>query len=900
MIGATLSHYRIDRKIGEGGMGVVYRATDTRLGRKVAIKVLSESFAKDQEHLARLDQEARFLASLNHPNIATIYGLEEADHTRFLVLELVPGDTLAQRITQGPLPIDDTIRICRQIAEALEAAHECGIVHRDLKPANVKITPGGKVKVLDFGLAREFKPHTGGLAGLSRSPTVSFWGSHDGAILGTAAYMSPEQARGKPVDKRTDIWSFGCVVYESLTGRQAFLGDTLTDVLAAVVTGEPDWTALPSATPPSVRRLLKRCLTKDLDLRLRDAADARLDLDGSPGDDLPVGPVRPQPPSSSRRLTGAVLAALGIVLGAILAGATAPLWFPSRLPLPARVRTLTFAGSDSMPSASPDGRLIAFTSERDGRPRIWIKQLAGGGEQLLTAGDDTMPRFSPDGESVLFVRTEGGVQSVYRQSLVGGQPRKLIHDAYEAAWGPDGQSIAFLRAKGGTHRSHTLAIFDTRKRKEHALLESKQMLFGVNWSPDGSRLSTIEFPPSGNLTRTTLVIVNAQTSTAIRSNLIGQLSAPIWNGSGEELIFLRAGSVTGDQGNTLSSVMLREVESGNETALFHTEHAFPNLGMRSGATALSILAPGELVFDAAPVRQALYRIRVGKDRVATSPQRLTHGHARDRQPACSRDGRLHLLSSNRSGNLDLWKFDAKRGEMVQLTDDPAQDWDPAFTPDGRGILWSSERGGHLEIWSADRDGNNARQITEDGVDAENPAMTPDGEWIVYWSGNPEKRGIWKIRTDGSQATHLVPGYFTIPEISPDGRWVSFLSPEFENLRSVIRVAELSTGELLPFEIIVSLPFRRHDNPNIGRHRWLPDGQAIAFVGLDEKGRSGVFVQDFDPRRDTVASRSTLAGFSEDFITESFCVSPDGSEIFISGVDISYRLMLADNVRGVFP
>jgi len=266
MIGSTIAHYRITAKIGEGGMGEVYLATDERLGREVAIKLLPPAVEKDATRLARFRREAQVLASLNHPNIGQIYGLEEQEGRNALVLELIEGDTLAEAVARGPVAPDEAIRIARQIAEALEAAHEKGIVHRDLKPANVKITPNDSVKVLDFGLAKALAAETGSSSGinLAASPTVTSAQTVDGAILGTAAYMSPEQARGKEVDKRADIWAFGCVLFELLTARTIFAGDTVSDTLVGVLSGDPDWDALPEATPAKVRRLLERCLTRDV------------------------------------------------------------------------------------------------------------------------------------------------------------------------------------------------------------------------------------------------------------------------------------------------------------------------------------------------------------------------------------------------------------------------------------------------------------------------------------------------------------------------------------------------------------------------------------------------------------------------------------------------------------
>lgn len=263
MTGHTLGHYRIEQKLGAGGMGVVYRATDSKLGRQVAIKVLPEALARHPERLVRFEREARMLAALNHPNIAAIYGLEECGGVHYLVLELVPGLTLAQRIAEGPLSIGEALGVSRQIAEALEAAHEKAIIHRDLKPANVKITPEGKVKVLDFGLAKALQAPSSGDTDPSQSPTVTAEGTQLGVVLGTAAYMSPEQARGRPVDKRTDIWAFGCVLFESLARRRAFRGQTTSDCMAAVLAAEPDWDTLPASTPANIRALLRRCLEKD-------------------------------------------------------------------------------------------------------------------------------------------------------------------------------------------------------------------------------------------------------------------------------------------------------------------------------------------------------------------------------------------------------------------------------------------------------------------------------------------------------------------------------------------------------------------------------------------------------------------------------------------------------------
>src|SRR5215470_6716964 len=299
MIGTRLAHYEITSHLGSGGMGDVYQATDSKLGRSVAIKFLPEAFSHDNERVARFEREARVLASLNHPNIAAIYGVEESGERRFLVMELVPGETLAGRIKRGAIPLDDAIGIAKQITEALESAHEAGVIHRDLKPANVKITPDGKVKVLDFGLAKAYATDTSNVS-LSNSPTISMAATQQGVILGTAAYMSPEQAKGRSLDRRTDIFSFGCVLYEMLTGRSAFEGEDVADILGAVLKTEPDWTRLPPEAPPAVRRLLQLCLEKNLRNRRSDASDVRIDLERAQKEEPPA-PVMVA--ESSRRIT---------------------------------------------------------------------------------------------------------------------------------------------------------------------------------------------------------------------------------------------------------------------------------------------------------------------------------------------------------------------------------------------------------------------------------------------------------------------------------------------------------------------------------------------------------------------------------------------------------------------
>ncbi len=365
MIGKTLSHYKVIEKIGQGGMGEVYRAEDTNLSRDVAIKVLPEQFTQDPQRLARFEREAKLLASLNHPNIAAIYGFEKAEGVHFLALELVPGETLQERVAKGPVPVEEALEICRQIAEGVEAANEKGVIHRDLKPANVKVTPEGKVKILDFGLAKAFEEEIPA-ADISQSPTLTEEMTRAGVILGTAAYMSPEQARGKPVDKRADVFAFGAVLYELLTGKRAFEGETVTDTLAKVLEGEPNWDLLPKTTPWRIRDLLHQCFQKDPHERLHDFASLRIGIKqalSEPTTVSPTGMVSTAQPALWRRAIPWSLA----VLIAVIAVAIWILSRPTPEPLskfvitPSTIAPLrTGLGSGNELAISPDGRRIVY------------------------------------------------------------------------------------------------------------------------------------------------------------------------------------------------------------------------------------------------------------------------------------------------------------------------------------------------------------------------------------------------------------------------------------------------------------------------------------------------------------------------------------------------------------
>ena len=448
--GAKLGPYEITGTVGAGGMGEVYQAHDTKLGRDVAIKVLPEAFAHDPERLARFQREAKMLAALNHPNIATIHGLEQSGGTSYLVMELVAGETLQERVKrEGPFPVEEALTIAKQIAEALEAAHEKGIIHRDLKPANVKVTPEGKVKVLDFGLAKAFAGDATS-EDIGNSPTLSMAATMQGVILGTAAYMSPEQARGKAVDKRTDIWAFGCVLFELLTGKQTFHGVDITDILAAVIRAEPDWQALPAATPVKVRDLLRRCLQKDKTQRFRDAGDARIEIEDALAAPKDSGVTQAAPTSTSK-----LLAAVAAVLVVLLGVTSWALWRTTRpvehplvrldVDLGPDVSVGSQAGTDAI--LSPDGTRIVYVSQA----RLFTRRLDQPNATELAGTQGAWgPFFSPDGQWVAFFAGA----TLKKISVEGGSAITLC-DAplgLGGSWGEDGNILAALSAAVGLSR----------------------------------------------------------------------------------------------------------------------------------------------------------------------------------------------------------------------------------------------------------------------------------------------------------------------------------------------------------------------------------------------------------------------------------------------------------------
>jgi eukaryotic-like serine/threonine-protein kinase len=876
--GSRLGPYEILSPLGAGSMGEVYRARDPRLSREVAVKVLPASLSSDPERLRRFEQEARAAGVLNHPNLTTVYDVGSHEGTVYLVSELLEGETLDDRLAEGPISPRRAIDYALQIARGLAAAHEKGIVHRDIKPENLFLTRGGRVKILDFGLAR-----FAGADGLPDEQATTWAKTEPGLVLGTLAYMSPEQVRGHPPDARSDIFSFGAVLYEMVTSKRPFQGKSAADTISAILKEEPpEVSQADRPIPAALERIIRHCLEKQPEERFRSAHDLAFALEAAMGASDSISAALPAPARSAARSAWRSWRWILALGAALLAGVLLDrLVRPPAQPRLVTFRPLTYSGSDFSPSASPDGNTIAFASERDGRRRIWVKQLSGGNEVALTSGSDDDPRFSPDGSSILFTRSEGSSTTLYRVPLLGGEPRKLVENASDGAWAPDSRRIVFVRKSlkdSVLGSSVFVAAADGAGARQIARVDDHALRW-PRWSPDGRTIALVDNGTAGAFRP--VVLVDAETGR------IRQVAPP---GRGAAI----AAGWSGGAGDVLYTIAVR----GSETRLVRHRDAGADrtlLWIPADSGIFDIIAPERLLYETVTTRQNLRTIPVSAQS-RPDERWLTRGNSADRQPVFSPDGDWIVFTSNRSGNLDIWKLNLKTGAVRRLTEDAAEDWDPAMTRDGKSLIWSSARGGHLEIWMADADGSGARQVTHDGVDAQNPTITPDGRWIVYNSGNLAGNGVWKIHPDGSGATRLVAGTTAHPEVSPDGQYVLYLTG-IQSQQETLRVARVTDGSPVAD---VRIPIRRPGAIRVGRARWTPDGRAIAFVAQDENGVHGIFEQDFVPGRDTSGTRRPVGGFDRQQETESFGISPDGSSIVVASWERLFSVVEVDGVSGVSP
>ena len=875
--GTRLGPYEVTNLLGVGGMGEIYRARDTRLDRDVAVKVLPAALARNPERLARFEQEAHAASALNHPHIVALYDVGRERGLAYIVTELLEGQTLAERIAQGPVPVRRALDYAAQAASGLAAAHERGIVHRDVKPANLFVTGDGRVKILDFGLAKLADPSTASPSADALPPTTP------GLAMGTVGYMSPEQVRGEAADSRSDQFSLGCVLYELLAGEAPFRRPTGAQTMAAVIEDEP----VPirernPRVPEPVAWIVERCLAKEGIERYAATRDLARDLETA---SRRLSDLRAEGIAGRRRPRSRTVAHLALVVGLVALGAAAA-WLlrprPAAVPV---VRFLTYSGRDSSPAASPDGRTVVFSSTRDGRRRLWLKQLATGSEIPLTDGDDDHPRFSADGSDILFSRTEESGVSLYRVPSLGGEPRRVIADALFGDYAPAGGRICFLRHVIEPEWTTIVATAseDGSRIRELARVPGRA-LKPPRWSPDGRTIAVAEARFQAGQ-RIEIALVDATTG---RSRIL----MPATTASPDALAWVGAETLAYSQSEVAVSVY-----SGNTSAIvlqdLRSERGRSVFSIPFDLEVLDILGAGRLVFGANSYRIHLRELPTRSAR----PERgrwLTGGSSSDRQPVYDPAGEWVAFSSNRGGNLDLWAISRSTGAVRRITDDPADDYDPSFTPNGK-LLWSTNRTGNFEVWMAESDGTAARQVTHDGVDAENPVATPDGEWILYASANPRSRGIMRIRPDGNGAAVLVPGNMQIPEVSPDGRHVAFVA-DLGSERPALRVAKVEDGTLVGFQIPLP-PWTPAGDVDVGRCRWFPDGRALAFLGQGRDGIYGVYVQEFADTGRT-PPRPRLLAAEPDLAVESFGISPDGTSVTVAYLEQISNLMTAENVPRV--
>jgi Tol biopolymer transport system component len=832
--GQQVGPYAVLSKLGEGGMGAVYRARDTKLNRDVALKVLPEVFARDADRLTRFEREAQLLAALNHPNIAQIYGVEEAGDVRALVMELVPGRTLEEILQSGPLPFAEATGIARQVADALEAAHDAGIIHRDLKPANIKVTDNGRVKVLDFGLAKTLQPMSGpGATTLNAGAMTSPAMTAMGVILGTAAYMSPEQARGRAADRRADVWAFGAVLFEMLAGRRPFKGDDISDVIASVLRDEPDWSALAADTPPAVRRLLRRCLEKDPARRLRAIGDAMLDLDdrdSAPGTRetaaTGVAPASIPPAAARRRLDGFSTA---IVLAALAAAVTLG-WramgggwttTPSNTPAPEVRRlsimfpaTLHLGDAPAEISLSPGGKMIALTAYETGASTtsIWIRPLNSITPRKLPGTDGgVLPFWAPDGRDVGFF---AGGQLKRAPADGTGMPAIICaaQDGRGATWSHDGVIVFAPTNAGGLMRvaatgGDPVAATTLDTSRQETAERFPQFL------PDGKHFLFVELPATNGQFQISVGLLDSKARTRLRT----ADGAAVYAAPGY-LIFPLRSQLAAQRFDTPTLALEGE-------PILLGDYVGPS-GSYIGGRAVTASDAGVLAFlqSEFTLTELHWLDRTGRDLGRVQAPAGAYDGLR-----ISPDGKLAAASVHSApGQHDMWILNLERGGATRLNADGGTIANPVFTPDSSRVLYANDPSGQLNFYMRAVNGAGAEELIYSSPDMfKSPrAFSPDGKYLVYDQIDPKTHhDIWILPMDGTRTPRpyrQTPFDEQNESISPDGHWLAYTSDETG--RSEVYVESFPT------------PGTRFAITTTGASgmAWRKDGKQVYVSSLDQR------------------------------------------------------------------
>jgi serine/threonine protein kinase/Tol biopolymer transport system component len=886
MIGTRLAHYRIERLLGKGGMGDVYLAEDTKLGRQVALKVLSPELASDQGRRERFEREARAAASLNHPNIVTIHSVEEVDGVPFLTLELVEGQALGDIIPPEGLPLDRVLDLSIPLADAVGAAHQRGITHRDLKPANVMVTPDGRIKVLDFGLAKlkdELR------AAEAAMPTTSLTG--EGRIVGTVSYMSPEQAAAKPIDQRSDVFSLGVILYEMLTGVRPFQGDTQMSTLSAIIKDTPKPIAdLRPRLPREVSRIVNRCLAKDVEDRYQSAKDLRNDLRALKND-LASGEVASihgsrghvAPTAARRRMIAIVVTA--VVLGAILA--VAALWphiggdsaTASRPFDSMRLTRLTTSGSALQAALSLDGRYVAYVVSRDGKQSLWLRQIATTSNVPLVQPDESRPfglTFAPDGNHVYYVDARDAIKrNLYQMPILGGGSRLILEGVDSpVTFSPDGKQLGFIRSHldEGTSAVMLANIDGTNQRTLATRKRPVRFLpLGIAWSPDGLRIAAT----GGNNEdlRGEIVVVDVAHGTESRLPIPEwqQVIRLAWLPDGRSLLVNAQESAAENS----TQIFVVSYPSGSARRLTSDLNSYSGLSVApDGKSFVTIRNERRVTLWTVPVDDPLKAVAVTSD--AT-------GDEGGRGLAWVPDGRI-VYTTETSGNPEIWIMNADGSRRVQLTTNPGQDVSPRVTPDGRQIVFVSDRDGRLRVWRMGLDGTGATRVSSDILGGGPAFISGDGQWIYYDIPGGEAR---RVSINGGQSevvfskdllarlSEPLPPVFHQSMPSPDG---SSIAGHYVIERGE-RMAVIPTagGAMKRFEAM----------PTVGT--WSPDGQAFVYVATTG-GVSNLMRQPLSG-----GPLSPLTKFTSEQIF-GYALSPDQKQVAVVRGRVSSDVVLVSDTR----
>jgi serine/threonine-protein kinase len=824
--GTSLGPYEILSALGAGGMGEVYRARDTKLDRAVAIKILPDVFAADTDRIARFQREAKTLASLNHPNIAHLHGLEESDGVRALVMELVEGEDLAQRIARGALLVAEALPIAKQMADALEAAHEQGIIHRDLKPANIKVRPDGTVKVLDFGLAKAMEPTGVASPSVSQSPTITTPAmTQAGMLLGSAPYMSPEQARGKPADKRSDIWAFGCVLYEMLTGQRAFDGQGVSETLARVIEREPDWAKLPATLSPALRTYLRRCLQKDPRQRVQAIGDVRLALEGAFETPLPQT-AAPAVVAPWRRVAVAAVAAL-IVGGAIIGTLV---WVGMRQvePAPPAISRLqiTPSGTSALSlfwnnrdlAVTPDGSRVIYVGNRG--TQLFVRALDSLVPMaVFTGGIVNGPFVSPDGQWIGFADGRGLLKRV----PVTGGPAVIVATIDTAGlagatWGPDDTIIlATAAVETGLQRVSAAGgpkMVLTRPDREQGEADH----FWPEMLPGGRAVLFTITPLTGGLGATQIAVLDLETGTRkilVRGGSHAHYvpSAPASprreEREGGHLVYA-AGSALRAVPFDLSSLETR----GPSVAVVPDVVTTINGGVDA-----VVAANGTLVYVPGSERTSrtlAWVDRQGRETPIAAPPRPYL------LPALSPDGTRVMVFGNDQEH-DLWLWDLGRTTLTRLTLTPGVDGIGVWTPDSRRVIFTSERTGVRNLFRQAADGSGTVERLTESPNTQYPsAVSPDGRYVIFTEAAPSTADdVMMMELDGSRrVTPLVQSPFDERNgsVSPDGRWLAYEANDSGRVEVYVR----------PFPDVNSGRWTVSTNGGT-RPIWVRSGEELVYV-----------------------------------------------------------------------